>query len=142
MSNFRCWNDRVTHLLDLRLGEIIKTDVSDSISVRPFFDEDCTTMVERAFGKRRMFADNPAARAVGFGLRVGDPALALLRPDVRLDDRSEFLMRAETLRALPDPVTEWAAPNARHLTNRVLFLGMIGLTGAGLVLYHRSRVRA
>ena len=117
-------------------------DFLNVISVRPFFDEDCTTMVERAFGKRRMFADSPAARAVGFGLRVGDPALALLRPDVRLDDRSEFLMRADTLRALPDPVTEWAAPNARQLTKRVLFLGMIGLTGAGFVLYRRSRLRA
>ena len=35
---------------------------------------------------------------------AGNPALALLRPDVRLDDRSEFLLRAETLRALPDLV--------------------------------------
>jgi hypothetical protein len=64
-------------------------DFLNMISVRPFFDEDCTKMVERAFGKRRMFADSPAARTVGFGLRVGDPTLALLRPDFRLDDRSE-----------------------------------------------------
>ena len=117
-------------------------DFLNVISVRPFFDEDCTTMVERAFGKRRMFADSPAARTVGFGLRVGDPALALLRPDVRLDDRSEFLLRAETLRTLPDPVTEWAAPNARYLAKRVFFYGMIGLTAVGLVSYRRSRIRA
>jgi hypothetical protein len=114
-------------------------DFLNMVSVRPFFDEDCTTMVERAFGKRRMFADSPAARTVGFGLRVGDPALALLRPEVRLDDRSEFLLRAETLRALPDPVTEWAAPNARHITKRLLFLGMMGLTAVGLVLYRHRR---
>jgi hypothetical protein len=113
-------------------------DFLNAISVRPFFDEDCTKMVERVFGKRRMFADSPAARAVGFGLRVGDPALALLRPDVALDDRSEFLLRGDTLRALPDPVTEWAAPNARHITKQVLFWGMIGLTGVGLLLYRRS----
>jgi hypothetical protein len=43
-------------------------DFLNVISVRPFLDEDCTTMVERAFGKRRMFADSPAARTVGFGL--------------------------------------------------------------------------
>jgi hypothetical protein len=122
-------------------SDIVKATVDflNMISVRPFFDEDCTKMVERAFGKRRMFADSPAARAVGFGLRVTDPALALLRPDVRLDDRSEFLLRAETLRALPDPVTEWAAPNARHITKRVLFLGMMGLTTVGLVFYRHRR---
>ena len=123
-------------------NDIVKgtIDFLNMISVRPFFDEDCTKMVERAFGKRRMFADSPAARTVGFGLRVADPALALLRPDVRLDDRSEFLLRAETLRALPDPVTEWAAPNARHVTKRVLFLGMMGLTAVGLVLYRQRHI--
>ncbi|MFY9983242.1 MAG: hypothetical protein WAK31_00725 [Chthoniobacterales bacterium] len=117
-------------------------DFLNRISVRPFVDEDCTTMVERAFGKRRLFADSPTARAVGFGLRVGDPALALLRPDVHLDDRAEFLLRGDVLRTLPDPVTEWAAPNVRHITKRVLFLGMMGLTAAGLVLYRRLRIRA
>lgn len=125
-------------------NEIVEETINflNAISVRPFFDEDCTTMVERAFGKRRMFADSPAARAVGFGLRVGDPALALLRPDVRLDDRSEFLLRGGSLRALLDPVTKWAAPNARHITKRVLFLSIIGLTGVGLLMYRRSRVHA
>ena len=124
--------------------EIVEATVDflNAISVRPFFDEDCTKMVERAFGKRRMFADSPAARAMGFGLRVGDPALALLRPDVRLDDRSAFLLRADTLRALPNPVTGWAAPNARHITKRALFFGMIALTSIGLLLYRRSRAPA
>jgi hypothetical protein len=42
---------------------------------RPFFGEDCTMLIERAFGKRRLFADSPTARALGFGMRVGDPAL-------------------------------------------------------------------
>ncbi|HEX6567482.1 MAG TPA: hypothetical protein VF020_24535 [Chthoniobacterales bacterium] len=123
-------------------NEIVKETINflNVISVRPFFDEDCTKLVERAFGKRRMFADSPAARAIGFGLRVADPALALLRPDVRLDDRSEFLLRAETLRALPDPVTKWAAPNAQRITKRVLFLGMIAFSAVGLLLYRRFRV--
>jgi hypothetical protein len=125
-------------------NEIVNETISflNEITVRPFFDEDCTTMVERAFGKRRMFADSPTARAIGLGLRVGDPALALLRPDVRLDHRSELLLRAETLRALPDPVTDWAAPNARHIIKRMLFLGMIGLTAVGLLFCRRFRVRS
>jgi len=123
--------------------EIVEETINflNAIPVRPFFDEDCTTMVERAFGKRRLFADSPAARAIGFGLRVGDPALALLRPDVHLDEKSEFLLRAETLRALPDPVTKWAAPNARLITKRMLFWGTIGLIAFGLLSYRRLRVR-
>src|ERR1700674_603288 len=56
----------------------------NNIRGRPFFGEDCTTLIERAFGKRRLFADSPTARALGFGMRVGDPALALLKPKVRL----------------------------------------------------------
>ena len=120
--------------------EIVKEtiDFLNEIPVRPFFDEDCTTMVERAFGKRRMFADSPTARAIGLGLRIGDPALALLRPDVRLDDRSEFLLRADTLRTLPDPVTDWAAPNAHYIIKRLLFWGMIGLAAVGLLSLRRS----
>ncbi|MBV9875944.1 MAG: hypothetical protein JO025_14535 [Verrucomicrobia bacterium] len=116
-------------------GAIVNETIEflNEISVRPFLDEDCTTMVERAFGKRRMFADSPTARAIGLGLRVGDPALALLRPDVRLDDRSEFLLRADTLRALPDPVTDWAAPNAHRIAKRALFLGIIGLLSVGVL---------
>ena len=39
----------------------------------PFFGEDCTQFVERAFGGRRLFGDSPTARSLGFGLRVGDP---------------------------------------------------------------------
>jgi hypothetical protein len=122
--------------------EIVEGTINflNAIPVRPFFDEDCTKMGERAFGKRRMFADSPAARAIGFGLRVGDPALALLRPGVRLDGRSEFLLRAETLRTLPDPVTEWAAPNARRITKRTFFLGLVGLTVIGVLSYRRWRV--
>ena len=54
----------------------------NKIQGRPFFGEDCTMFIERAFGKRRMFGDSPTARALGFGMRVGDPALALLKPNV------------------------------------------------------------
>jgi hypothetical protein len=48
---------------------------------------------QRAFGKRRMFADSPTARWLGFGLRVGDPALPLLRSEARLNEQAKFLLR-------------------------------------------------
>jgi hypothetical protein len=44
------------------------------IQERPFVEENCTMFVERAVGKRRMFADSPTGRLLGVDLRVGDPA--------------------------------------------------------------------
>lgn len=96
----------------------------NGIQGRPFFGEDCTMLIERAFGKRRMFADSPTARTLGFGMRMGDPALALLKPDARLDSRAERLLRADLLRALPDPKTQWDSPNGYLWIRR----------GAGLML--------
>jgi hypothetical protein len=101
----------------------------NSIQSRPYFGEDCPTFVERAFGRRRLFADSPTARWLGFGVRIGDPALPLLRPEVRLDRRAERLLRAWSLRTLPDPITSWNAPNARFLLHRMIFLGGFLLTG-------------
>ena len=73
-------------------------------------------------------------RLAALGRSPDSPSLAMqVGLHVLLDDRSEFLLRAETLRALPDPVTDWAAPNARRITKRALFLGMIGLLGVGVV---------
>ena len=86
----------------------------NQIKGKAFFGEDCTTFVERVFNKRRMFADSPSARLLGFGVRVGDPALPLLRPDAFLDPKAEFLLRAPNLRKLPDPTTDWNAPNWRR----------------------------
>ena len=40
-------------------------------------------LVERAFGKRLLFADSPTARAIA--MRIGDPALMLLKPDAHFD---------------------------------------------------------
>jgi hypothetical protein len=101
----------------------------NSIRARPYFSEDCPTFVERAFGRRRLFADSPTARWLGLGLRIGDPALPLLRPEVRLDRKTERLLRAPLLRTLPDPITSWNSPNARFLLHRMFFLGGFLLTG-------------
>ena len=51
-------------------------DFLNQIEGRPYFGEGCTGLVERAFGKRRVFADSPTAGLIGFGMRVGDPAAA------------------------------------------------------------------
>ena len=106
---------------------------------RPFFGEDCTMLIERAFGKRRMFADSPTARALGFGMRVGDPALALLKPDVRLHPEAERLLRADLLRALPDPTTEWDSPNGHRWIRRALSLILLLAALAGLGSFLQKR---
>jgi hypothetical protein len=111
----------------------------NNIPPKPFIKEDCTMLVERAFGKRRMFADSPTARTIGLGLRVGDPALPLLRPEIRLDKRAELLLHAETLRALPNPTSDWDAPNARLTTQRILWLLLIAGSLIGLAASRRKR---
>jgi hypothetical protein len=110
------------------------------IPKRPFVCEDCVMLVERAFGKRRMFADSPLARSLGFGLRVGEPALALLRPEASLDSKAERLLRADILRALPEAVTEWDAPNALFIARKLLGFLLVFAALAGLIFY-RSRRR-
>jgi hypothetical protein len=111
----------------------------NNIQGRPFFGEDCTGLVERAFGKRRLFADSPTAQALGFGMRIGDPALPLLKPEARLDRRSERLLRAHTLRTLPDPKARWDAPNGHLWILRGLgFLALIVAFG-GVSYYFRMR---
>jgi hypothetical protein len=111
----------------------------NSMHGRPFFGEDCTMLVERAFGKRRMFADSPTARALGFGMRVGDPALPLLKPEVRLEQDAERLLRADILRALPDPTTQWDAPNGHLWIRRVVGLMLVFAAVLGLSFYIKKR---
>jgi hypothetical protein len=109
------------------------------IEGRPFFGEDCTTLIERAFGKRRLFADSPTAQALGFGIRVGDPALTLLKPGVWLDPDAERLLRANILRALPDPTTPSDAPNGRLWIRRILGLLLLIAAVGGLSFYTMRR---
>jgi hypothetical protein len=102
----------------------------NQIEGRPYFGEDCTGLVERAFGKRRLFADSPTAGLIGFGMRVGDPALMLLRSDAKFDSETERLIRADVLRALPDPRAVWDDPNGRLWIKR----GLLALTIVALVV--------
>lgn len=107
----------------------------NAIEGRPFAGEDCTQFVERAFGGRRLFADAPVLRRLGIGLRVGDPALPLLRPEARLDQRVEVRLRADAARALPDPLASPDAPNARLRAARALRIvgAATGVAALGLL---------
>jgi hypothetical protein len=69
----------------------------------PFWKEDCTDFIERAFGNRQLFADSPTLRMFGVRGRLGDPALPLLRRGVPLDERARRLLRARIVYTLPNP---------------------------------------
>jgi hypothetical protein len=100
------------------ISEVI--EFLNRIEGRPFFGEDCTGLVERAFGKRRLFSDSPTAALIGVGMRIGDPALMLLRSDATFDPETERLIRADILRALPDSRADWDDPNGRLWIKRAL----------------------
>ena len=103
-----------------------------------FVGEDCTMFIERMFGKRRLFGDSPTGRALGIGLRVGDPALPLLRSDTELDPRAQRLLRVETVRDQPDSLAAYDAPNAHVWLGRVVVWTVVLACAAGAaVLVHR-----
>jgi hypothetical protein len=129
---FRTIDESVVHEVALFLN---------TIHGRPFFGEDCTMLIERAFGKRRLFADSPTASALGFGIRVGDPALPLLKPEARLAPDAKRLLRADILRALPDPTAQWDAPNGHRWICRVLELMLLIAAVVGLSFYRKKRRR-
>jgi hypothetical protein len=62
-----------------------------------------------------MFADSPALRLLGFGVRLGDPALPLLDRDAHLEPRAELLLRAAALRNLPDPTAPADSPSGHRM---------------------------
>jgi hypothetical protein len=96
--------------------------------------EDCTQFVERAFGGRRLFADSPVLQVLGIGARVGDPALPLLRPEATLEPRVARLLRADAIRALPDPLAGADAPNVRSWLGRLLGVTLLLLALTRLLL--------
>jgi hypothetical protein len=65
-------------------------------------------------------------------MRVGDPALVLLKPNVRLNSDTERLLRADFLRALPDPTAQWDSPNGYSWIRRgvgwtLFFAAVVGI---------------
>ena len=95
------------------------------IEGHPFIGEDCTAFIERAFGGRRLFADSPLLRWFGVGMRIGDPALPLLRHDAELDEDTRRLLQFDTIRGLPDALADVEAPNVRLWVHRILPLVML-----------------
>ena len=107
-------------------------DFLNAIQGRPFFGEDCVAFIERAFGGRRLFGDSPTGMALGVGLRVGDPALPLLRPDSKLDARASRLLRVSLVGAQPDPLAKAAAPNAHVWAGKMVVWAVVALVLDGL----------
>lgn len=95
-------------------------DSLNRIEGHPFIGEDCTAFVERAFGSRRLFADSPVLRSLGFHARVGDPALPLLRQNAQLDERTNALLQFDEIKHLPDAVADAESPNVRLWAHRLL----------------------
>lgn len=100
------------------------------IKGRSFLDEDCTAFVERAFGGQRLFADSPLFQKLGLPVRIGDPALPLLRPDARLDARTERLLRTDALRRLPDPRDRAGRLSAARRVSLALAMLLAATVGA------------
>ena len=124
-----------------KLVEEATVDELNRIEGHPFLGEDCTAFIERAFGGRRLFADSPVLRWFGVGMRIGDPALPLLKPDATLEPRAESLLQADVVRRLPDPLAGAHAPNG-HMLARLFAaptLAAIALVALGVVLVRRRR---
>jgi hypothetical protein len=115
---------------EAEVGRAVST--MNGIVGRPFIAEDCTMLVERVFGGRRLFGDSPTAHNLGFGWRVGDPALPLLRAEAALDERSRRLLRWNTVAGLPDARAAHDAPNARVWSGRAIAWGALLLIATAL----------
>ena len=100
------------------------------IQGHPFVGEDCTAFVERAFGGRRMFADSPLLRWFGISVRVGDPALPLLKPDADLPDDVRRKLQFENIKQLPDALAAAESPNFQLWVHRLIpAIALGGLLG-------------
>jgi hypothetical protein len=102
----------------------------NAIGGRPFLVENCVDLIERVFGGQRVFADSPLARKLGLGLRAGDPALPLLRPDAQLNARAERLLEAGALRRQVDALADPRLPSARRLFRTLLAVAVVVGIGA------------
>ena len=86
---------------------------------------DLTAFVERAFGDRRMFADSPLLRALGLNMRIGDPALPLIKRDAQIDEPARTLLQIEKIGDLPDAVASPESPNIQLWVHRGMMLGAL-----------------
>jgi hypothetical protein len=117
-------------------------DRLSQIEGHPFIGEDCTAFIERSFGERRLFADSPLLRGIGIGVRVGDPALPLLRADTPIDRRTRDLLQFDTIKNLPDALADVDAPNVRLWAHRLLPLATVAVPAAAAVVYSSASRRS
>jgi hypothetical protein len=107
----------------------------------PFVRENCVAFIERVFAQH-MFIGSPTLHALGVNLHVPDPALPRLRADADLDQRADWLLRAQAVR------TRWVSNEAldtRLRVYRALAAGGLGIVAAlsfmGLRQFRRRRVQ-
>jgi hypothetical protein len=129
LDNFRQrdrggWDETVpaTTFRGIDAGVVERTvgRLNAGIEGHPFIGEDCTAFIERAFGGRRMFADSPLLRWLGLGVRVGDPALPLLKADADLPPAVKQKLQFDKVRRLPDALADPESPNAQLWIHRLL----------------------
>lgn len=106
------------------------TERLNMLEGHPFIREDCTAFMEHMFS-HQMFAHLPVLGLFGIEVRIGDPALPLLRPDVKLDPRAARLLRLDELRQLQDTPWGFQPSPTMRMVPRVLAAGVLG----GLVGY-------
>jgi hypothetical protein len=123
--------------------EIVRETVQslNDIEGAPFYAEDCTGLIERAFGTRQLFADSPTLRALGIRGRLGDPAMPLLRPAAALDYRARRLLRADLLSRLPGP-GYGSEPRAARVWGARIVATVATLVCAAILVAAARRVRA
>jgi hypothetical protein len=110
----------------------------NAIEGHPFIGEDCTAFIERAFAYHRMFADSPLLRSLGIGVRIGDPALPLLKRDAPLDPDARVKLQFEVIHDLPDARAHPESPNARNWLLRRAVPALLLGTAVGLLVERYS----
>jgi hypothetical protein len=114
----------------------------NAIQGHPFVGEDCTAFIERAFGRCRMFADSPLLRSMGVGVRIGDPALPLFKPEANLGERARRLPQFDKIKTLPEPLADPESPNVQLWLHRLVPVVVVGaLIGRGLAELYSSSSR-
>jgi hypothetical protein len=117
-------------------------DRLNAIEGHPFIGEDCTAFVERAFGCRRFFADSPLMRRLGLHVRVGDPALPLLRRDALLPEDARGYLQFDKIKNLPDAEAAVESPNLRLRAHRVWPVALLAPPRPAVRAYSSSSRRS
>jgi hypothetical protein len=110
----------------------------NSLEGHPFVREDCTAFLEHMFS-HQMFAHLPILGLLGIEVRIGDPALPLLRPDAELTPEQARLLRFEEIRHLADTPWGFEPTLAGWRGMGVLAAGTLGVTTAYLLARARAR---